>query len=113
MSHFNTCAVCDTAIGHQFLMCPSHWHLVPRQMKSEVYRCWIDLRAVAHLTLGPERQRAQAEYDEMRAAAINAVNERLQAREAYLRQHQAPPERTLPQRTPTTPRKGGHRADHE
>lgn len=37
-AHRNTCAVCSQPIGVAFLMCATHWHLVPRGLATSVYR---------------------------------------------------------------------------
>lgn len=38
------CAVCDTPVGHDFLMCGPHWKLVPPGEQLALYRAWGALR---------------------------------------------------------------------
>lgn len=38
-----TCAVCPAPIGSAFLMCPSHWRLVPKPLALEVLNAWQQL----------------------------------------------------------------------
>lgn len=72
----NHCAVCDRPIGPSFLMCASHWHMVPRELKTAVFRTWGQLQRC------PQRAHfhhaVKAEYFKARDAAIAAVNTRLE-----------------------------------
>lgn len=38
-----TCAVCPAPIGTSFLMCASHWRLVPKPIADEVVASWGQL----------------------------------------------------------------------
>jgi len=42
------CAVCDTPLGHDFLMCGPHWKLVPADEQLALYRAWGGLRRLDH-----------------------------------------------------------------
>lgn len=72
----NHCAVCDKPLGPGFLMCAAHWHMVPRDLKTDVYRTW---GALARSRRYPLRLDAmfRREYFEARDKAIAAVNARL------------------------------------
>jgi hypothetical protein len=83
----NTCAVCDAPIGISYLMCAHHWALVPRALKTDVYRTWGELTRTA-LT-HPDIVARRSAYEAARQAAIDAVNARLLTEEerAAVRPH--------------------------
>lgn len=69
------CAVCDVPIGPSFLMCAGHWHLVPRELKTRVYRTWGALQR--HKGGAASGKPLLKAYTDARAEAIATVNERL------------------------------------
>lgn len=68
------CAVCNTSIGLGFLMCASHWKLVPHAQQQAVYRTWgrfsrgVDVKA--RLAARPEYLAARDAAIEIAQAAI-------------------------------------------
>jgi hypothetical protein len=57
---------CPERVGHEMLMCPRHWYMVPGVIRSAVWKAWDD---------------GAGAYTEQHAAAVEAairsVNEKL------------------------------------
>lgn len=66
---------CEIVTPPEMLMCRSHWYMVPKALRSEVWRAWkARLRAMED---GPDRGEARERHEHVKAEAIRAVNERL------------------------------------
>lgn len=72
----NTCAACACPIGIAFLMCSTHWRLVPRTLQTDVYRTWGDLTRRAPKSPTEKLARRDA-YQAARDAAVNHARERI------------------------------------
>lgn len=68
------CAVCGAHIPRGRLMCPRHWHMVPKPLQVAVWRTWQAFGARKSPAEGVGRLRA---YREAADAAIAAVQARL------------------------------------
>ena len=68
------CAVCGAHIPRGRLMCPKHWHMVPKPLQVAVWRTWRAFTARKTPGEGVARLR---DYREAADAAIAAVQARL------------------------------------
>ena len=60
-------------VPNHLLMCRRHWHLVPAELKSEVWRTWHARKRARSV---PNRLSAMREYHKAHDAAIGAASDK-------------------------------------
>lgn len=65
-THQCPATACTRELRYEMLMCPGHWHMVPRPVRAAVWNAWQDGAGAG-----------TPQHTAARAAAIRSVNETL------------------------------------
>jgi len=69
---------CDQVLRGDHLMCPRHWFMVPKMLRDQVWDAWRQRCAARDRPAGYAAARDR--HEQVKAAAIRAVNEKVNAR---------------------------------